>query len=130
MAEGQPFVCPLPASKTPLFPEAPRTDSHLGSSLPSCELEPELETVAGKIVCSQPEAVRSCTPDTRRFVEVGQRDLCKLLNSELRIARAAIGNHVQKITLTPVGRAFIASGSWDLLGEGGAAVTMVPGARH
>jgi hypothetical protein len=60
---------------------------------------------------------------------VRQRDLRKLLNSEPRIARAAIGKHVQKITLTPEGRAFIASGSWDLLGEGGVAVTMVPGAR-
>lgn len=86
------------------------------------ELERELETVAGKIVCSQPEAVRSCIPDTRRFVEVRQRDLRKLLNSEPRIARAAIGKHVQKITLTSEGRAFIASGSWDLLGEGGVAV--------
>jgi site-specific DNA recombinase len=94
-----------------------------------CELERELETVAGTIVSSQPEAVRSCIRDTRRFVEVRQRDLRKLLNSEPRIARAAIGKHVQKITLTPEGRAFIASGSWDLLGEGSVAVTMVPGAR-
>ncbi len=90
------------------------------------ELERELDTVAGKIVTSQPEAVRSCIRNTRRFVEVRQRDLRKLLNSEPRIARAAIGKHVQKITLTPEGRAFIASGSWDLLGEGSVAVTMVP----
>jgi len=94
------------------------------------ELERELETVAGKIASSQPGAVRSCIRDTRRFVEVRLRDLRKLLNSEPRIARAAIGKHVQKITLTPEGRAFIASRSWDLLGEGGVAVTMVPGARH
>ncbi len=90
------------------------------------ELERKLETVAGRIVSSQPEAVRSCIRDTRRFIEVRQRVLCKLLNSEPRIARAAIGKHVQKITLTPEGRAFIASGSWDLLGEGSVAVTMVP----
>ncbi|PYU70444.1 MAG: hypothetical protein DMG49_11425, partial [Acidobacteria bacterium] len=65
------------------------------------ELERELETVAGKIASSTPEAVRSCIRDTRRFVEVRQRDLRKLLDSEPRIARAAIGKHVQKITLTP-----------------------------
>src|SRR5207302_8990842 len=93
------------------------------------ELERELETVAGKIASATPEAVRSCIRDTRRFVEVRQRDLRKLLDSEPRIARAAIGEHVPKITLTPEGRAFIASGSWDLLGDGGVAVTMVPGAR-
>jgi hypothetical protein len=45
------------------------------------------------------------------------------------MARAAIGKHVQKITLTPEGGAFIASGSWDLLGEGRVAVTMVLGDR-
>src|SRR6267143_1123078 len=86
--------------------------------------------VAGKIVCSQPEAVRSCIRDTRRFVEVRQRDLRKLLNGEPRIARAAIGKHVQKITLTPEGRTYIASGSWDLLGAGAVAVSLVPGAGH
>jgi site-specific DNA recombinase len=93
------------------------------------ELERELETVAGKISNVQPEAVRSHLRDTRKFVEVRLRDLRKLLNGEPRIARAAIGKHVQKITLTPEGRTYIASGSWDLLGAGAVAVSMVPGAR-
>ena len=34
---------------------------------------------------------------------------------------------LEKIILTPDGRAYVASGSWNLLG--GVAVTMVPGAR-
>jgi hypothetical protein len=50
-----------------------------------------------------------------------------MLTGEPRIARAEIAKHVQKITLTPEGRIYIASGTWDLLG--GVAVTMVPGAR-
>jgi hypothetical protein len=77
----------------------------------------------------QPEAVRSRLRDTRKFVEARLRDLRKLLNGEPRIARAAIGKHVQKITLTPEGRTYIAAGSWDLLGAGAVAVSMVPGAR-
>ena len=93
------------------------------------ELESELDTVAGKIASARPEAVRSHVRDTRKFVEVRLKDLRRLLNAEPRVARAAIGKHVQKITLTPDGRAFIASGAWDLLGTGGVAVTMVPGAR-
>jgi hypothetical protein len=44
-----------------------------------------------------------------------------------RIAREEIAKHVGKITLTPEGRIYIASGTWDLLG--GVAVTMMPGAR-
>jgi hypothetical protein len=77
----------------------------------------------------QPEAVRSRLRDTRKFVEVRLRDLRKLLNGEPRIARAAIGKHVQKITLKPEGRTYIPAGSWDLLGAGAVAVSMVPGAR-
>ncbi len=93
------------------------------------ELERELETVAGKLASARPEAVRAHLRDTRKFVELRLKDLRRMLNAEPRIARAAISKHVQKITLTPDGRAFIASGAWDLLGAGGVAVTMVPGAR-
>jgi hypothetical protein len=46
-----------------------------------------------------------------------------------RLVRAEITKHVQKIILTPdlLGKTYIASGNWDLLGN--VAVTMVPGAR-
>jgi hypothetical protein len=50
-----------------------------------------------------------------------------MLTGEPRLARAEIAKHVSKIILTPEGRAYIASGTWDLLG--GVAVRMVPGAR-
>jgi hypothetical protein len=93
-------------------------------------IEQQLEAVAGKITRARPEAVRSHLRDTRKFVEVRLRGFRKLLNGEPRIARAAIGKHVQKITLTPEGRTYIACGSWDLLGAGAVAVSMVPGARH
>ena len=43
------------------------------------------------------------------------------------MARAAIANHVQKIEMTPDGKTYVASGSWDLLGGGSGAVSMVPG---
>jgi hypothetical protein len=46
---------------------------------------------------------------------------------EGRLVRAEIAKRVEKITLTPEGRAYVASDSWNLLG--GVAVTMVPGAR-
>jgi hypothetical protein len=83
-----------------------------------------------RISSVQPEAVRLRARDTRKFVEVRLRDLRKLLNGEPRIARAAIGKHVQKITMTPEGRTYIASGSWDSLGLGAVAVSMVPGAWY
>jgi len=44
---------------------------------------------------------------------------------EGRLVRAEIAKHVEKITLTPEGRTYVASGTWDLLGS--VAVRMVPG---
>jgi hypothetical protein len=60
-------------------------------------------------------------------IERGKRNLG--IENVVKLARAEIGKHAQKITLTPEGRTYIASGSWDLLGAGAVAGSMVPGAR-
>jgi hypothetical protein len=65
--------------------------------------------------------------DTRRFVKSRLENLQSMFSEEPRLARAAIAQHVQRITLNPKGRSYIASGVWDWLD--GAAVRMVPGAR-
>ena len=91
------------------------------------ELETEHRQLTGKIASLDPRTVRLRLRDTRKFVEARLGDLQSLLTGEPRIARAEIAKHVQKITLAPEGRMYIASGTWDLLG--GVAVTMVPGAR-
>ena len=91
------------------------------------ELERELAEVTSKI--ESPGIARSGLRDMRRFVEDRLRDVRSLLNGDPRVARAAISKHVQKITLTPDGRVFIASGEWDLLGFGADTFMLVPGAR-
>jgi hypothetical protein len=52
-----------------------------------------------------------------------------VLNGEPSLVRAEIMKHVQKITMTPdlLGKTYIVSGNWDLLGS--VALIMVPGAR-
>jgi hypothetical protein len=92
------------------------------------ELEQDLSDTKAKLANSRPHAVRLRLRDGRRFVESRLRNLQSLLNGEPRLARAEIAKHCRKITLSPEGRTYIASGTWDLLG--GVAVTMVPGARH
>ena len=68
--------------------------------------------------------------DTRRFFEARLEDLSALWNGEARIAREEIAKHVRKITLKPVFRTYVASGTWDWLEVlGSAAVMVVPGAR-
>jgi len=88
------------------------------------ELERELADVTRTI--ESPEIVRSGIRDMRKFVEDRLRDVRSLLNSDPRVARAAISKHVRKITLTPEGRAFVACGEWDLLGAD--TLMLVPGA--
>ena len=52
------------------------------------------------------------------------------MGGEPRLAREEIAKHVQKITLKPVLRTYVATGIWDWLGVlGGAATMVVPGAR-
>jgi hypothetical protein len=65
----------------------------------------------------------------RRFVEGRLRDLSALWDGDPRIAREEIAKQVQKITLKPMFRAYVATGVWDWLGVPGPAATMVvPGA--
>ena len=68
--------------------------------------------------------------DTRCFVQDRVRNLSALWDGEPRIAREEIAKHMQKITLRPMFRTYIATGIWDWLGVlAGAATMVVPGAR-
>jgi hypothetical protein len=91
------------------------------------ELEQELADTKAKIASCEPRAVRLRLKDARRFAEVRLKEMQLVLNREPRIARAEIGKHVQKITLTPEGRTYIASGNLGCAGS--VAAWMVPGAR-
>jgi site-specific DNA recombinase len=91
------------------------------------DLETQHQELTGKLAGLEPRALRLQLRDTRRFVESRLQALQSMLTREPRLARAEIAKHVHKITLTPEGRTYVASGTWDLLG--GVAVRMVPGAR-
>ena len=56
--------------------------------------------------------------NTRRFVEERLANLRSILNAESVTVRAELAKHVEKITLTPEGRIYVASGSWNLLAVG------------
>jgi hypothetical protein len=104
------------------------------------------QQLAQKLASSDPSKVRLQLRDMRKFVEARLKSLRSMLTGEARLVRAEIAKHVQKITLTPEGRAYVASGGWDLLGSvgiacnshtfaensgacGDLAVRVVPGAR-
>jgi hypothetical protein len=90
------------------------------------QLERQLADAAGRLADSEPTAIERRMRNTRRFVESRLADLQTLFGAEAVAIRAEIAKHVQKITLTPEGRTYVASGTRDLLGV---AAWMVPGAR-
>ncbi len=92
------------------------------------DLEEQHKELAEKLALIEPRTANLQLRDTRRFVEARLRNLQSMLTGEARLARAEIAKHVEKIILTPEGKTYIASGTWDLLGN--VAVRMVPGARH
>jgi len=94
------------------------------------ELEHDLAEAKAKIAHSEPRAVKLQMRDARQFVEARLRNLRSVLAGESRTARAEIVKHMRKITLTPEGRAYIASGTWDLLGTENHGWCRGPGSHH
>jgi len=90
-------------------------------------LEQELADTKAKIASCEPREVRLRLKGARRFADARLKELQLVLNCEPRTARAEISKHVQKITLTPEGRTYIASGTWSVLGAENHGWCRVPG---
>jgi Recombinase zinc beta ribbon domain len=94
------------------------------------KLERQLATFREHLRASDPQAAKLQVRDTRRFIEHRLRSLSSLWEGEPRIAREEIAKHVQKITLRPMLRTYVATGVWDWLrGLEPSATMVVPGAR-
>jgi hypothetical protein len=93
-------------------------------------LEGQLAAIRERLKTSDVATVKLQMRDTRHFAQTRLQNLSALWEGEPRIAREEIAKHLQKITLKPMLRTYVASGTWDWLGVPGRAATMVvPGAR-
>jgi hypothetical protein len=66
----------------------------------------------------QQASIRATESATTRFVVFRMRNLRAILNSDVAYARAELAKHIEKITLTPNGESYIASGTWNFVGRG------------
>ena len=84
------------------------------------ETEKELADIRKRLTAadSKDRILSGEVSQVRKFVLNRLTDLRGLLHREPSLARAAIAQHVQKITLLPNGRIYVASGTWNLLGFG------------
>lgn len=72
--------------------------------------------MSDRLLSSRPESIRSRVKKLRESALHRMRDVRAVLNSDVRTARAYLMKHVEKIVMEPDGRAYVASGNWNLLG--------------
>ena len=80
--------------------------------------EREIGDITARLLESRPDSLRAKLRDIRSFVVRHMRDIRGIVNSDAAKTRALFAKHIEKITLTPAGEHFVASGTWDLVGRG------------
>jgi len=80
--------------------------------------EREIGEITEKLLESRPDSLRVKLRNIRSFVVHHMRDVREIVNSDTAQTRAMFAKHIDKITLTPAGDHYVASGTWNLLGRG------------
>ena len=80
--------------------------------------EREIGDMTAKLLESRPDSLRVKLRDIRSFIVQHMRDIREIVNSDTAQTRAIFAKHIEKITLTPTGEHYLASGTWDFVGRG------------
>lgn len=111
--------------KAELEAETSRLTAGLASGLYSVTVmaeiskrEREIAEIGDRLLSSGPNSVRFKIKRLRENARRRMEDLRETLNGDPVVARAQLAKHVEKIAMRPNGRFYIASGNWNLLGEG------------
>jgi hypothetical protein len=97
--------------------------------------ERQIGQITGKLLESRPDALRTKLRNIRGFVTARMQNLRAIMNSNTAQVRAELAKHIEKITLTPSGQCYIASGTWNFVergsidGAGGRNSTLGPSLR-
>jgi hypothetical protein len=79
--------------------------------------EQEISEISDRLLSSNPESIRSRIGALKQSAVKRLHDLRQCLNSDPVAARAYLTKHVEKIVMDPEGGVYVASGSWNLLGD-------------
>jgi hypothetical protein len=80
--------------------------------------EREIGEITARLLESRPDSLRVKLRDIRSFVVHHMRDIREIVNSDTAQTRAIFPKHIERITLTPSGKHYLASGTWDFVGRG------------
>jgi site-specific DNA recombinase len=79
--------------------------------------EQEIAEISNRLLSSNSDSVRMRVKSLRDKAMQRMRDVRRYLATDTLKARAHLVKHVEKIVMQPSGRAYVASGGWNLLGE-------------
>ncbi len=82
------------------------------------EREREIGEITAKLLESRPDSLRVKLQNLRSFVGLHMRDIRAIVNSDPAKTRAMFAKHIERITLTPSGEHYVASGTWNFVGRG------------
>jgi hypothetical protein len=80
--------------------------------------EPQISEITANLLESRPDSLRIKLRNIRSFVVSRMQDLRTILNSDVAHVRVELAKHIEKITLTPSGETYLASGTWNFVGRG------------
>jgi site-specific DNA recombinase len=80
--------------------------------------EREISEITAKLLEARPDSLRVKLRNIRSFVVLHMQDIRAIVNSDQAKTRAIFAKHIEKITLTPSGEHYIASGTWNFVGRG------------
>jgi site-specific DNA recombinase len=80
--------------------------------------ERQIGDITTKLLEARPDSLHSKLRNIRSFVTFSMQNLRAILNSDVAHVRAELAKHIERITLTPTGEAYIASGTWNFVGRG------------
>jgi site-specific DNA recombinase len=80
--------------------------------------ERQISEISGKLLEARSDSLQAKLRNIRTLVETRMKNLRSVLNSDAAQVRAEFAKHIEKITMTPSGDHYVASGTWQLLGRG------------
>ena len=80
--------------------------------------ERQIGEITAKLLEARPDSLQTRLRDIRTYVYSEMRNLRAVLNSDVDRVRTKLSKHIEKITLTPTGEVYTASGTWNFVGRG------------
>ena len=81
------------------------------------EREREIGEITTKLLEAWPDSLRVKPRSIRTFAMRQMRDILAIVNSDAAQTRSIFAKHTEKITLTPTGEQYLASGTWHFPGR-------------